>query len=200
MAREPKFIFGEQTFSGALTKVDRDKVYGWTETKYIDPNGNPCTFVNILEDGKTMIGSGGIAYKTIDDSSNEVEKSSLVAKNLDGSEAILKPSVFDIDNVLSNDKNIEDYLSMDVKGVYQISITDGHEDLLKILSTYKVLYFPFNYRAGYESDDAFLISQGNIVFVVTGKITNFTFATLDVPAALVEENEDNNDEFDFNMF
>jgi hypothetical protein len=60
MAREPKFIFQNIAFSAALNKVDRDKVYGWTEIKYADSNGKPCTFVSMLDDGRTMIGSGGL--------------------------------------------------------------------------------------------------------------------------------------------
>jgi hypothetical protein len=200
MAREPKFVFKDQTYNAALVKVDRDKVYGWTEVKYTDSNGKPCNFVNMLDDGRTMIGSGGLAYKTIDTSGNEVDKSTLVAKNADGSVAQLNASVFDGDNVLSTDKSIEDYMAMDVKGVYQLALTEGKEDLLAQLSTHKVLYFTFNYRAGYEADDAFLISQGDIVFAVTGKITNFAYSTLDVPVTLVEETEEGGDDFDFNMF
>jgi hypothetical protein len=201
MAREPKFIFKDKTFNAALVKVDRDKVYGWTETKYLDSNGKACNFVNILDDGRTMIGAGGLAYKTIDEAANEVDKSTLLAKYADGSDAVLKPSVFDIDNILSTEKKIGDYLSMDVKGVYQLTISEGLEDLVVALNEYKVLYFPFNYRAGYESDDAFLLNQGNIVFAVTGRITDFTYATLDVPVALTEESEEGSgDDFDFNMF
>jgi hypothetical protein len=200
MAREPKFVFKDQYYNAALVKVDRDKVYGWTEVKYTDANGKPCNFVNMLDDGRTMIGSGGLAYKTIDPTGNEVDKSTLVAKNADGSVAQLNASVFDGDNVLSTDKSIEDYMAMDVKGVYQLALTEGKEDLLAQLSTHNVLYFPFNYRAGYEADDAFLISQGDIVFAVTGKITNFAYSTLYVPVTLVEDAEEGGEDFDFNMF
>jgi hypothetical protein len=200
MAREPKFVFQDKAFNAALVKVDRDKVYGWTEIKYNDARGKQCNFVNMLDDGRTMIGSGGLAYKTIDSSGNEIDKSTLVAKNADGSLAQINTSIFDADNVLTTEKTIEDYMSMDVKGVYQLAITEGKEDLLSILASNKVLYFPFNYRAGYESDDAFLIHQGDIVFAVTGRITNFTYSTLDVPVTLTEETEESGDDFDFNMF
>ncbi len=199
MAKEPKFIFKDKSFNAALVKVDRDKVYGWTEMKYTDSNNKQCSFVNILDDGRTMIGSGGLAYRTIDSTGLEIDKSTLLALNADGSVAEKKPSVFDIDNILSTDKTLQDYMSMDVKSVYQLSMAEGMQDLLTLLAEHKVLYFTFNYRAGYELDDAFLIHQGEVVFAVIGKISDYVYATLDVPVVLEEESEDTGEDVDFGM-
>jgi hypothetical protein len=199
MAREPKFIFKDYTFSASLNKVDRDKVYGWTETKYMDSNGKSCNFISILDDGKTIIASKGLAYKTLDQNGVEIDKSTLIAKNTDGTEALLLASVFDVDNILSDDKGIQDYLSLDVKSVYQLALTDNDKGIVDLLNDKKVLYFTFNYRAGYEADDAFLINQGDNIFAVIGKITSYTYATLDVMPTLVDEVEEVSDEVDFSF-
>jgi hypothetical protein len=199
MAREPKFIFQDKAYTAALVKVDRDKVYGWTEVKYQDSSGKPCTFANMLDDGRTMIGTGGLAYKTIDTQGNEVDKATLIAKHIDGSIATIFPSVFDTDNVLTTDKTLDDYLFMDVKSVYQLTISDGEAELIRLLQEHKVLYFPFNYRAGYEADDGFLIHQGEVIFAVVGRIASFEYASLDVPVTLTDDGEEGGDDFDFNM-
>ena len=47
--------------------------------------------------------------------------------------------------------------------------------MLSLLKDGKVLYFVFNYRADYEGDDAFLISNGETAFVVPGNIAELEF-------------------------
>ena len=200
MAREPQFILNDTLFTASLVKLERNKVYGWTDTKYSDFNGNPCSFITMLEDGRTMIGSGGVSLKSIDANGNETDKSSLQARYTDGSPAILHPSIFDGETKLDYSKSISDYLDMDVKVVYQLQITATKEELLKALIEHKVLYFKFNYRAAYETDDAFLISQGENIFAVVGKITNFQYSSLAIPSVLEDEEEETSEELDFNMF
>ncbi len=200
MAREPQFCYGDKNFTVGMVKLERDKVYGWTEVKYTDADNNPCNFVTMLDDGRTMLGTGGVALKSIDATGNEVDKTTLVAKLDDGTDAELQPSIFDGITALDDSKTLSDYLDMDVKAVYQLKIADDKESLLALLEKKKVLYFPFNYRASYEADDAFLISQGENIFAVTGSITNFNYSSLEIPTVLDDADEDGSDELDFNMF
>lgn len=199
MAKEPVFIYKDHSFAASFVKLERDKVYGWTETKYKDYNDIPCTFITILDDGKTMVGTGGIALKNIDTSGNEIDKGTLIARYSDGTEAVLIPSVFDKETILDDTKSIQDYLDMDVKAVYQLRITEA-ESIINVLKEKKVLYFTFNYRAGYEVDDAFLISQGENIFAVIGKMTHFQYSALEIPTVLDDSSDENSDDLDFNMF
>ena len=200
MAREPRFVFKEAAFNAALVKVDRNKVYGWSEIKYEDSNQQICSFINMLDDGRTMVGTGGIALKSIDEHGDEIDKSTLIAKYMDDTDAVLYPSVFDVDTVLSDDKSISDYLSMDVKSVYQLQFSESNESILELLKIHKVLYFSFNYRAGYDPDDAFLLHQGDNIFAVIGRLTNFSYSSLEIPSVLDDETEEAGDDLDFNMF
>ncbi|MFM2392263.1 MAG: hypothetical protein RLZZ546_240 [Bacteroidota bacterium] len=201
MAREPIFTYKGKSFTSALNKVDRDKLYGWTEVKYKDQNGQLCSYINMLDDGKTMVGSGGLSLKSIDEKGEEVDKAKLVATYLDGSPAVLHPSIFDIETELLDTKDIYEYLNMDVKSVYQLSIKEGLEELIEILKEKTTLYFKFNYRAGYDSDDAFLIHQEQNVFAIIGKIANFSYSSLNTSVQLEDVNEEENtDELDFNLF
>jgi hypothetical protein len=200
MAKEPVFNYKGNSFSAALVKLERDKVYGWTETKYRDFDDNPCTFMTILDDGKTMLGTGALALRSIDAAGNEVDKSTLQARYSDGTEAQLLPSVFDKETELDDTKTIQDYLDMDVKAVYQLRIGDSTSQIMDILKDKKVLYFHFNYRAGYEQDDAFLIAQGDHIFAVIGRLTEFQYSTLEIPTVLEDVSDESSDDLDFNMF
>ncbi len=198
MAKEVIFKIGNSESKAAINVVDRDKVYGWTEDKYTDANGELCRWATLLDDGKTIVASGGTALKTVDTAGHEVSKTQLVAIGLDGNPATLLPSVFDGVINLDNTKTVSDYLSMDVKNVYQLAFIEGLESVSSELKKSKVLYFPFNYRAGYTSDDAFLVPQGEFIFAVVGQIKNFEYMGLALPVAVeIEVQED--DDLDFNM-
>ncbi len=198
MAQTVNFKFNGITSETSLTKLNRDKVYGWSEYVYTDSDNHVCSFLTLL-DGKTFIGQGGMALKSIDSKGNEIDKSTLVAHYEDESVATKYPSVFDSETELSADKTLQDYMSMDVKSVYQLA--EVAAELLLAVQTHKVLYFKFNYRADYEPDDAFLISQGDNLFIIVGKINNFAYSSLAViPLDLEDEAEEASDEIDFNMF
>lgn len=199
MPKEVVLNFQGNLVKTNLTKVDRNKVYGWSEEVYTDKNGHVCTWATLLNDGVTYISSGGTALKTFNNIGKEVNKSELVAVYDNGELANLISSVFDAESTLSNDKTIEDLMNLDVKSVYQLEVLEN-KDLLKTwLSQFKVLYLPFNYRTDYESDDAFILNQGELFFIITGKIKDFTYATLQNTPDL-ELDSDESDEIDFNMF
>ena len=73
--------------------------------------------------------------------------------------------------------------------------------MLADLNSGKLYYFVFNYRADYEGDDAFLISNGNDVFAITGMKSDFEFIGLeDNEQELVPEETQVEDDLDFAMF
>lgn len=203
MAQKPTFIFGDLRFDATLTAFKRDKVYGWAQTHYTDSQGQPCSFVTLLDDGRTMVEQGGIALKSLDPIGNEIDKSTLVAHRSDGSLAEPSPSVFEAENTLSTDKGLQDYLAMDVKSVYQLELDEAaRAAVLPLLVQHQVLYMPFAWRASYEPDDAFLIAQDTHLFLVVGYINDFTWATLQLQTELVDDEpgEEADDAMDFNMF
>jgi len=199
MPKEAVLNFQGNFVKTNLTKVDRNKVYGWSEEVYTDKSGNVCTWATLLNDGVTLVSSGGTALKTFNNVGNEVSKSELVAVFNDGELANLISSVFDAETILSNEKTIEDLMNLEVKSVYQLEVLEN-KDLLKTwLREFKVLYLPFNYRTDYESDDAFILNQGELFFILTGTIKEFQYASLQATPEL-ESDAENSDEIDFNMF
>jgi len=199
MPKEAVLNFHGNFVKTNLIKVDRNKVYGWSEEIYTDKSGNVCTWATLLNDGVSLISSGGTALKTFNNLGKETSKSDLVAVYDNGELANLISSVFDAETTLSNEKTIEDLMNLEVKSVYQLAILEN-KDLLKTwLNQFNVLYLTFNYRTDYESDDAFLLNQGELFFIITGVIKEFQYASLQATLEL-ESDAEESDEIDFNMF
>ena len=75
MARLIKFQIEKQSFDAGIIKVDREKVYGWIETVYSDLNNLTCTTATLLDDGQTLLTSGGVASKTVNSLNIEIVES-----------------------------------------------------------------------------------------------------------------------------
>ena len=117
----------------------------------------------------------------------------------DGTEATLINSVFDVETMLSNEKSIEDLMNLEVKSVYQLEVLENKDALKNWLTKYKVLYLTFNYRTDYEGDDAFILNQDDLFFIITGSIKDFRYVSLQTYQNL-EVETDESEEIDFNMF
>ena len=92
---------------------------------------------------------------------------------------------------------------MAVKAVYQLNIEENKDTLLNELNSEKLYYFIFNYRADFEGDDAFIISNGKEIFAVTGKCADLEFIGIEEneQELVVEEfQETEEDDMDFAMF
>ena len=61
MARKLEFDFGGETFTMAIHKVDRSKLYGRVKTETFDANDKECTLATLACDGRTIIPMGGTA-------------------------------------------------------------------------------------------------------------------------------------------
>jgi len=176
MAKAIQFNAGKLTFAASLTKVDRDKVYGYIEDKVNDIKGNPCTMGSLLDDGKTIILNGATANKTVDASFNELDKKKLKVVYQDGKDAVLVPSSYD-GEVLLTLTSLDDLFNLEVTSVYQLDFEDDlqKKSVSDFLASGKVARFLFNYRADYEGADAILIANTNGIFALTGRIIDFPF-------------------------
>jgi hypothetical protein len=176
MGKNLHFVIEGKSWSAGISKVDRNKVYGHVEEVISDSNGELCTVASILDDGQTIIVSGATALKTVNSDNREVSKDTIKTVNLDGTDAVLVPSSYDTDAVLTPG-TLDDLFNLETTAVYQLVWDDeaAKLDLISYLSTNKVLKFVFNYRADYEGADAVLITAQNQVFALTGKFLEFKF-------------------------
>lgn len=203
MGKNIHFVIEGKTWSAGISKVDRNKVYGHVEEIISDSNGELCSVASILEDGQTIIVSGATALKTVDSENKEISKDAIKTVNLDGTDAVLVPSSYDTDAVLTLG-TLDDLFNLEITSVYQLVWEDeaAKLDLIAYLGTNKVLKFVFNYRADYEGADAVLITAQNQVFALTGKFLEFQF--LENKQVIVLEDTDadatvEEDSMDFGM-
>tara|TARA_B100000683_G_scaffold267291_1_gene300720 strand:- start:7775 stop:8377 length:603 start_codon:yes stop_codon:yes gene_type:complete len=200
MARQVEFIINGTSVMAELKKVDRKKIYGWSSVEVFDENGSKCKLASISE-GVHVLPSGSSSLLKFNEKGEIVSSSDLIGFDKNGEKVEKVPSIYDV-KVELQESTISDYLSLSVKSVYQLNIEED-TILLTELNKGKVFYFIFNYRADYEGDDAFLISNGTSVFAIVGKISELEFIGLnDNEIDLVELEDDVNeeDELDFAMF
>ena len=201
MARKAEFSINGQSIMAELKKVDRKKIYGWSTIEVFDENGSKCKLAGLAE-GQFVMPSGSTALVTLNVKGEAVSKSTLVGVDSDGKKVEKVPSIYD-EKVMLREATIDEYLSTAVKSVYQLQVDENKEALLNELNNGKVYYFVFNYRADYEGDDAFLISNGTDAFAVTGMSADLEFIGLeDNEQELVPEETEavEDDDMDFAMF
>ena len=200
MARQAEFIINWNSVMAELKKVDRKKIYGWSTIEVFDEDGSKCKLASI-SDGVHVLPSGSSSLIKFNDKGETVSSSDLVGFNQKGEKVEKVPSIYD-GKVELKEATIDDYLSLAVKTVYQLNMEDD-TPMLSELKDGKVFSFVFNYRADYEGDDAFLISNGETAFAVIGKVADLEFVGLnDNEKELVvnEEESSEEDELDFAMF
>jgi hypothetical protein len=202
VAKQIKFVFNDSSWAAGLVKLDRDKVYGYVEEVITDANQEPCAVASLLDDGHSLVLTGSMALKTVDDKFNEVDKKSLKAFKLDGTPAELVPSSYDAD-VLLMEGTLDDLFNLETNTVYQLAFDDEAQEkgLAEFLAG-KVMRFVFNYRADYEGADAVLIAAQGKAFALTGRMLEFPY--LENKMVIIQENptgsDDNTEEtIDFGM-
>ena len=202
MAKAIQFNAGKLTFAASLTKVDRDKVYGFIEVKVNDDKGNPCAMGSLLDDGKTIVLNGATANKTVDALFNELDKKELKVVYQDGKDAVLVPSSYEGEVILT-ETSLDDLFNLEVTSVYQLDFEDAlqKKSVSDFLASGKVARFLFNYRADYEGADAILITNDEGVFALTGRIIEFPFLDnkLSLPVDSIFEETLEDEEMDFGM-
>ena len=200
MARQAEFSFSGTSIEAEFKKVDRKKIYGWTSIEVFDEDGSRCKLAGLAE-GSYIMPSGSTSLVSLNTKGEAVSRSALVGVNGEGKKVEKVPAIYD-EKVILREASLDEYLSMAVKSVYQLQIRENKESLLHELNSGKIYYFVFNYRADYEGDDAFLLSNENEVFAVTGMSSDLEFIGLDEyeQELVIDETEEEDSDLDFAMF
>ena len=201
MAKNLNFCIGKNKFSAVISKVDRDKLYGFVEEQVLDRNGELCITGNLLDDGQTLILSGATALKTVTKNNTETDKKTLKTVYMDGKDAVLVPSSYDAEIALQK-SCMDDLFNLEVSTVYQLTWEDAgaKSAMLKELEGDALYRFVFNYRADYEGADALVLSAQNEIFVLTGRMLEFEYLENKTAIPVIEEDtSEQEEEMDFGM-
>ena len=196
MGRKIKFNIGGQVLESGITKVDRKKLYGSSKKIVKDNNGNECV-ISDLYLGSKILPRGSISQVLMNSKGHHVSRSELVGFNQNNEKVEKVESIFTLENKCLK-VDIDEFLSVNVKSIYQLDIDDEQIDNWKKYFTNDEVYFlVFNYRADYEGDDAYIISNGEHFFITVGKKNEYTY--LEQENINLEEEEEIDDELDFSM-
>jgi len=200
MARALTFTLDGMAYAASPTKVDRKKLYGWTQTVALDDAGRECTLASMDGSGTFIIPLGGAGLGVLGPDKQWVERSSLKAVTLDGADAPLLPSSFDAPVDLARTATPDDLLDYNIVSVYELE--DG--DALAAALGDRIVAFDYVYRAGYTSNRAFVIGAEGAAFMLVGYKNEFEFVGLNQVDAIDEPEEaddsEDNDDIDFSMF
>lgn len=164
MAKELIFKLGGKDFVGSPVKLERKKIYGWTDVVATDCGGDECVKADLSPEDVLIIPSGGLKQATVDAESRWVEKGELTAYSEDGIEVLPllpPPSAFDAPIEL-NVKALEDeFLDNDWESIYHV---DNAE--LAVAVGNDIYKFEFSYRGGTNHNDGYLMTTPTGLFLL----------------------------------
>lgn len=199
MARKVKFNINSSLLESGIVKVDRSKLYGSSKKIVRDMKGNECVLSN-LYNGDRILPKGSISQVLVDSEGLFVSRSALVGFNSNNEQVEKVSSIFSNDNQCEK-VGLDEFLSVNVKSIYQLVIEEYDKEKWNTLfANDEIYHFVFNYREDYEGDDAYLISNGDDLFITVGKKNDFEFLEQSNIVIDDEEEEEIDDELDFSMF
>lgn len=191
-----------QEFAVNLSKVDRSDLYGDVSIEAFDEKGNPASLMVLAGDGNTLIDKGGTALEMVNKAGDSVDREQIHALDETGEPAAIVESSFSHVNNLKA-ATTEDYLSLIVKSVYWMRPLEDSdiEGLLSQLGEGQLFSFPFAYRDGIETDEAFLVGTKDDAFLVVGDRATLQFLKFEQTSYLdsTEEQEVSADDLDFDL-
>ena len=198
MAKILNINIGGHTFETQPCKLERRKLYGWTELNVITQQGEPCSQASLNNDGVTIIPSGGIKNGILCEDGQWMERSELIAIDGNGQVAQKVPSSFDNGINLADKCSLEDVLNCNITSIYQLT---GEQAILLASQISGDIYrCTFNYLSSYNEGLAFVISNGNDVFILCGTPCDFQYVGLEEQGMIdpVEEEQSlEEEELDF---
>ncbi len=193
MAKALNINIKGSSFALIPTKIERKKLYGWTELRALTPQGDVCRQAGLDSNGVTIVTKGATKVGLMCEDGCWMEKTELTPMHADGSPVQMVPSSFDEGINLGEKGSLEQLMDLIVTAVYQLS-GDGSEALASALGE-DIYTFPFSYRGGIEAATAFIITANGVPFILVGEPATFDFVGLDELATL-DESDDNEEEID----
>lgn len=186
-----------------LSKVERSDLYGFIEVEALDDQGRKCTLATLADDGKTLIGASGVSLVTLSPDGEWLDKKSLTPTDSQNNRITPVPSSYSAPVALETRASIEDYLSHNIRAVYEVNSEADLGPLLDELKKGVIFQFAYSFRGGLEPDAGFLLlsSEGK-PFLAIGSPTKLEFVGLEAAAgvaAATDETEEDDDSLDFNM-
>ena len=189
MAKELVFSIGGNLYGSAPVKLERKKLYGWSNMVATDKQNVTCISAYLSPDDALVIPSGAYKQGTVDDEGRWVDEN--------GMELKVVPSSFDAPIALHETVPAEEFLDHEWDSVYQLANTDLADAVGD-----DIYIFPFSYRGGSTCNDGFLMRTEAGLFLFSGSKLDYPMITLAEETIIddfEDEVEEDIDELDFSM-
>lgn len=202
MAKPLVLAFGGSEIPFALCKVERSDLYGFVEIETLDERGRKCSLATLADDGQSIIPTGGTAMATLSPEGNWVEKKTLVPTDNQGNRMTPVASSYAAPVPLETRASIDEYLSHDIRAVYQLNCDGDFAPLMAELKKGTIFQFPYSFRGGLEPDVGFLLlAADGTPFLAIGSPTRLEFVGFEQSAAIAgdEDGGEEEESVDFGM-
>ena len=201
MARALTFKIKKKEYTVTPLKVDRRKLYAWTQIIALDDNGEPCNLVTTDEAGQFLIEKGGTGLGILTPTGEWADRSQLKYVNEDGTKAELIKSSYNVVNPLKEKVSLEEFLDYSITDFYEL--TDLDESFKKEIGE-DIYRFTYSYLDNFEGTPAFIMNSFGSVFMLIGVLNKFEMLCF-ADCGSGDDNEDytidiNDDDLDFSMF
>lgn len=202
MARQLSFTMGKKHFTVSPSKIDRRKLYGWTELMAVDDNGDPCGLLTADESGKYLIPLGGTGIGILSEAGQWVDRAELKTIDETGKEAPIYTSSFDSKNVLKEKVTPQEFLDYSITDFYEL--TDAPPEMLKAVGDH-IYRFEYTYNDSYDPSPAFIMTAGKILYLLVGVRNVYDWLCFGDCETIDSEHDDRivmegDEDLDFSMF
>jgi hypothetical protein len=202
MAKPLIFKLQDVEYQFSPVKLERKKIYGWSDIIAFDDKNQECIQVNIDQSGTFLIPKGGTALGAVDGNFSWVDNSELVVLDESGNKAEKIPSSFSQTIELKELASSQELLDHFINNVYILEPEQSDiQALTEKLKSGQIFKFQFNYRDSYDADSAFMLESNGTVFILVGKPGEFNYIGLE-ETSLISDDEavsEGEDEIDFSM-
>ena len=200
MAREICIELNGKSSRFGFSKISREKMYGSKKTVIVDGNNNPCVRGIIPIDGDVIIPKGGTSTIYINDNFEMFSRKDLERYDSAGEKMEQIPGTLNVEQKaeIVDQQRLLDHT---ITSIYSLEPSEIDDSTQKELDEGKIIETSFNYYAGYNISNLFIMKTGEGIFGLVGEPTNFEYCSHDAGEVVVEEDEEEAgfDDMDFGM-
>jgi hypothetical protein len=200
MAREICIELNGKSSRFGFSKISREKMYGSKKTVIVDSNNNPCVRGIIPIDGDVIIPKGGTSTIYINDNFEMFSRKDLERYDSAGEKMEQIPGTLNVEQKaeIVDQQRLLDHT---ITSIYSLEPSEIDDSTQKELDDGSILEAVFNYYAGYNISNLFIMKTAEGIFGLVGEPTNFEYCSHDAGEVVVEEDEEEAgfDDMDFGM-